>query len=173
MWTVAQGCSSPVPPDITASDPLLTQNTKKSGRAGRKQWKIRRMNGGKKHKSEPKRLRFARETTYGPEGRGFESLTACQKAREIQGFHELFLFSSAFVFPRKWSSRTAIRSGSILPQNTVTAAFACRNGKHDFYACVDQKNHRIFPLPKKLPAKNSDNFAVCGRIGVASVGKKL
>jgi hypothetical protein len=77
------------------------------------------------------------------------------------------------VFPRKWSSRTAIRSGSILPQNTVTAAFACRNGKHDFYACVDQKNHRIFPLPKKLPAKNSDNFAVCGRIGVASVGKKL
>ena len=26
MWTVAQGCSSPVPPDITASDPLLTQN---------------------------------------------------------------------------------------------------------------------------------------------------
>jgi hypothetical protein len=110
---------------------------------------------------------------YGPEGRGFESLTACQKAREIQGFHELFLFSSAFVFPRKWSSRTAIRSGSILPQNTVTAAFACRDGKHDFYACVDQKNHRIFPLPKKLPAKNSDNFAVCGRIGVASVGKKL
>jgi len=74
---------------------------------------------------------------------------------------------------RKWSSRTAIRSGSILPQNTVTAAFACRDGKHDFYACVDQKNHRIFPLPKKLPAKNSDNFAVCGRIGVASVGKKL
>ena len=114
-----------------------------------------------------------RASGYGPEGRGFESLTACQKAREIQGFHELFLFSSAFVFPRKWSSRTAIRSGSILPQNTVTAAFACRNGKHDFYACVDQKNHRIFPLPKKLPAKNSDNFAVCGRIGVASVGKKL
>ena len=114
-----------------------------------------------------------RASGYGPEGRGFESLTACQKAREIQGFHELFLFSSAFVFPRKWSSRTAIRSGSILPQNTVTAAFACRDGKHDFYACVDQKNHRIFPLPKKLPAKNSDNFAVCGRIGVASVGKKL
>ena len=76
MWTVAQGCSSPVPPDITASDPLLTQNTKKAGRAGRKQRKIRRANGGKKHESEPKRLRFALETTYGPEGRGFESLTA-------------------------------------------------------------------------------------------------
>ena len=30
-------------------------------------------------KSEPKRLRFALETTYGPEGRGFESLTAYQK----------------------------------------------------------------------------------------------
>ena len=29
------------------------------------------MNGGKKHKAEPKRLRFALETTYGPEGRGF------------------------------------------------------------------------------------------------------
>ena len=28
----------------------------------RKQWKIRRTNDGKKHKSEPKRLRFALET---------------------------------------------------------------------------------------------------------------
>ena len=65
MWTVAQGCSSPVPPDITASDPLLTQNAKKAGRTGRKQRKIRRANGGKKHKSEPKRLRFVLETTYG------------------------------------------------------------------------------------------------------------
>ena len=58
-------------------DPVLTQNGIGTGRAGRKQWKIRRANGGKKHKSEPKRLRFALETTYGPEGRGFESLTAC------------------------------------------------------------------------------------------------
>ena len=66
MWTVAQGCSSPVPPDITASDPVLTQNRIGAGRAGRKQWKIRRANGGKKHKSEPKRLRFVRETTCGP-----------------------------------------------------------------------------------------------------------
>ena len=55
------------------SDPLLTQNPKKAGRAEWKQRKIRRANGGKKHKSEPKRLRFALETTYGPEGRGFES----------------------------------------------------------------------------------------------------
>lgn len=38
----------------TVSDPLLTQNPKKAGRAGRKQRKIRRTNGGKKHKSEPK-----------------------------------------------------------------------------------------------------------------------
>ena len=61
-------------------DPLLTQNGTGAGRAGRKQWKIRRVNGGKKHKSEPKRLRFTLETTYGPEGRGFESLTACQES---------------------------------------------------------------------------------------------
>jgi len=53
------------------------------GRAGRKQRKIRRANGGKKHKSEPKQLRFALETTYGPEGRGFESLTAYHPATPI------------------------------------------------------------------------------------------
>ena len=72
----------------TVSDPLLTQNTKKAGRAGRKQWKIRRANGGKKHKSEPKQLRFARETTYGPEGRGFESLTAYQKSSKSYDFED-------------------------------------------------------------------------------------
>ena len=74
-WTTRRcwsGC------ECTVFDPLLTQNPKKAGRAGRKQWKLRRVNGGKKHKSEPKRLRFVRETTYGPEGRGFESLTAYQ-----------------------------------------------------------------------------------------------
>ena len=60
----------------TVSDPLLTQNGIGTGRSGRKQWKTRRANGGKKHKSEPKQLRFSLETTYGPEGRGFESLTA-------------------------------------------------------------------------------------------------
>ena len=49
-------------------DPLLTQNTKKTGRVGWKQRKIRRANGGKKHKLEPKQLRFCFETTYGPEG---------------------------------------------------------------------------------------------------------
>ena len=38
----------------TVSDPLLTQNGIGTGRAGRKQWKIRRTNGGKKHKAEPK-----------------------------------------------------------------------------------------------------------------------
>ena len=74
------------------SDPLLTQNTKKAGRAGRKQWKIRRANGGKKHKSEPKQLRFAFETTYGPEGRGFESLTAYQKSSKSSDFED-FCFS--------------------------------------------------------------------------------
>ena len=65
--------------ECTVFDPLLTQNETGAGRAGRKQWKIRRVNGGKKHKSEPKWLRFVLETTYGPEGRGFESLTAYQK----------------------------------------------------------------------------------------------
>ena len=86
-WTMRRcwrGCG------CTVSDPLLTQNAKKAGRAGRKQWKIRRANGGKKHKSEPKRLRFVRETTYGPEGRGFESLTACHPetvaTQRLRGF---------------------------------------------------------------------------------------
>ena len=92
MWTVAQGCSSPGPPEITASDPLLTQNRIGADKSGRKQWKIRRANGGKKHKSEPKRLRFALETTYGPEGRGFESLTAYQKSSKSYDFED-FCFS--------------------------------------------------------------------------------
>ena len=77
---------SPVP------DPLLTQNTKNAGRAGRKQWKILRANGGKKHKSEPEQLRFALEATYGPEGRGFESLTAYQKSSKSYDFED-FCFS--------------------------------------------------------------------------------
>ena len=76
----------------TAFDPLLTQNAKKAGSAGRKQWKTRRANGGKKHKSEPKQLRFVRETTYGPEGRGFESLTAYQKSSKSSDFED-FCFS--------------------------------------------------------------------------------
>ena len=74
------------------SDPLLTQNRIGAGRTGWKQWKIRRANGGKKHKSEPKQLRFARETTYGPEGRGFESLTAYQKSSKSSDFED-FCFS--------------------------------------------------------------------------------
>ena len=73
-------------------DPVLTQNPKKAGRSGRKQWKTRRANGGKKHTSEPKRFRFARETTYGPEGRGFESLTAYQKSSKSSDFED-FCFS--------------------------------------------------------------------------------
>ena len=80
------------PVSFFAFDPLLTQNPKKAGRAGRKQWKIRRVNGGKKHKSEPFRLRFVLETTYGPEGRGFESLTAYQKSSKSSDFED-FCFS--------------------------------------------------------------------------------
>jgi hypothetical protein len=68
-------------------------------------------------------------------------------------FTSFFYFLPRLCSPRKWSSRTAIRSGSILPQNTVTAAFACRDGKHDFYAWVDQKNHRIFRCQRNYPLK--------------------
>ena len=50
------------------TDPVLTQNRIGTGKLGRKQRKIRRVNGAKKGKSEPKRLRFALETTYGPAG---------------------------------------------------------------------------------------------------------
>ena len=81
----------------TVSDPLLTQNGIGTGRAGRKQRNIRRVNGGKKHKSEPKRLRFALETTYGPEGRGFESLTAYQKSSKSSDFED-FCFSQVAIF---------------------------------------------------------------------------
>ena len=88
-WTTRRcwgGC------ECTVFDPVLTQNPKKAGRAGRKQRKIRRADGGKKHKSEPKRLRIALETTYGPEGRGFESLTAYQKSSKSSDFED-FCFS--------------------------------------------------------------------------------
>ena len=88
-WTTRRcwsGC------ECTVFDPLLTQNRVGTGRSGRKQWKIRRTNGGKKHKSEPKQLRFVRETTYGPEGRGFESLTAYQKSSKSSDFED-FCFS--------------------------------------------------------------------------------
>ena len=74
------------------SDPLLTQNGIGAGRAGRKQREIRRADGGKKHNSEQKWLRFTLETTYGPEGRGVESLTAYQKSSKSSDFED-FCFS--------------------------------------------------------------------------------
>ena len=77
---------------VITLDPVLTQNRIRTGRAGRKQRKIRRANGCKKHKSESKWLRFVRETTYGPEGRGFESLTAYQKSSKSSDFED-FCFS--------------------------------------------------------------------------------
>ena len=58
-------------------DPLLTQNGIGTGSSGRKQRKIYPPNSVKQRKSEPKWLRFFFGTTYGPEGQGFESLTAC------------------------------------------------------------------------------------------------
>ena len=95
QWTTRRcwrGCGR------TALDPLLTQNRIGTGRSGRKQWKIRRANGGKKHKSEPKWLRFSLETTYGPEGRGFESLTACQIGNllDCNRFPIFLLFTRVF-----------------------------------------------------------------------------
>ena len=64
--------------------PLLTQNRIGVGISGWTQRKIRRANDAKSGKSEPKRLRFFFGTTYGPEGRGFESLTACHSAENPQ-----------------------------------------------------------------------------------------
>ena len=93
-WTTRRcwsGC------ECTVFDPLLTQNRIGTGRSGRKQWKIRRTNSGKKHKSEPKRPRFVRETTYGPEGRGFESLTAYQKSSKSSDFED-FCFLQVAIF---------------------------------------------------------------------------
>ena len=118
----------------TVSDPLLTQNTKKAGRAGRKQWKIRRANGGKKHKSEPKQLRFARETTYGPEGRGFESLTAYQKSSKLSDFEDFCFSQVAILGCRFFLTQTLTQTGAgsgnhqtarerILP--IVCAALSC------------------------------------------------
>ena len=49
----------------TAFDPVLTQNGIGTGRSGWKQRKIRRANGGKKHKSEPKQLRFVSVNSSG------------------------------------------------------------------------------------------------------------
>ena len=84
------------------SDPVLTQNPKKAGRAGRKQWKTRRADGGKKHTSEPKWLRFCFGTTYGPEGRGFESLTAYQNAQ----IRTLYIVRNVFALEVKIGSRS-------------------------------------------------------------------
>ena len=92
------------------------------------------MNGGKKHKSEPKRLRFVRETTYGPEGRGFESLTAYQKSSKSSDFED-FCFSYVTIFRyRFFLTQTLTQTGAssgkvytaqdrILP--IVCAAFIC------------------------------------------------
>ena len=64
-------------------DPFLTQNRTGTGSYGRKQRNACPANIGKQLETEPKRLRFFFGTTYGPEGRGFESLTAYQKATPI------------------------------------------------------------------------------------------
>ena len=104
----------------TVSDPLLTQNTKNAGRAGRKQRKIRRANGGKKHKTEPKQLRFPLETTYGPEGRGFESLTACHP--EIIATSNDFGVFAPF-FAKKVAYFQACQPGAFSKRKNLSNAF--------------------------------------------------
>ena len=79
-------------------DPLLTQNGIGTGSSGRKQRKIYPPNSVKQRKTEPKWLRFCFKTTYGPEGRGFESLTACQfqEPGNRNGFPALSIFLKGF-----------------------------------------------------------------------------
>ena len=111
-WTTRRcwsGC------ECTVFDPLLTQNPKKAVSVGRKQWKIRRANGGKKHKSEPKWLRFVLETTYGPEGRGFESLTACQKSSKSDDFEDF-----CFLVTKEKRKRNALHRATWGTLNSIT-----------------------------------------------------
>ena len=132
-WT-ARRCWSGC--ECTVFDPLLTQNAKKAGRAGRKQRKTRRTNGGKKHKSEPKRLRFFFGTTYGPEGRGFESLTACHP--ETVATQRL----RGFLMPFGGGERTPMSFKCLSDSLRV-----CR----PFLACAMQRRtfaHRLLPLHK-------------------------
>ena len=82
-------------------DPLLTQNGTGAGSPGRKHRKIYPPNSVKQRKTEPKWLRFFFGTTYGPEGRGFESLTAYHPeiitaSNDFGGFAPLFAKKVAY-----------------------------------------------------------------------------
>ena len=92
-------------------DPFLTQNRTGTGSYGRKQRNACPANIGKQLETEPKRLRFFFGTTYGPEGRGFESLTACQKIRnrKVSG---LFVCISCCFLPLLFSDPNADPNGS-------------------------------------------------------------
>ena len=92
-------------------DPLLTQNGIGTGSSGRKQRKIHPPNSVKQRKTEPKWLRFFFGTTYGPEGRGFESLTACQKTRNRKA-SGLFVCISCCFLPLLFSDPNADPNGS-------------------------------------------------------------
>ena len=105
---------------VELCDPLLTQNGTGAGRAGRKQRKIRRANGGKKHKSEPKQLRFALETTYGPEGRGFESLTACHP-EIVVSCNDFGVFAPFFA--KKVAYFQACQPGAFSKRKNLSNAF--------------------------------------------------
>ena len=77
------------------------------------------MNDGKKHKSEPKRLRFVRETTYGPEGRGFESLTVSHP--EIVVAHNDFGVFAPF-FAKKVAYFQACQPGAFFKRGNLSNA---------------------------------------------------
>ena len=117
-------------------DPLLTQNRIGAGRAERKQRKCHPVNRSKQRKTEPKWLRFFLETTYGPEGRGFESLTACHP--ETVALQRL----RGFLMPFGGGERTPMSFKCLSDSLRV-----CR----PFLACAMQSRtfaYRLLPLHK-------------------------
>ena len=91
-------------------DPFLTQNRTGTGSYGRKQRNACPANIGKQLETEPKRLRFFFGTTYGPEGRGFESLTAKKtRNRKVSG---LFVLHKLLFSPAVFSDPNADPNGS-------------------------------------------------------------
>ena len=107
----------------------MTQNRIGAGKSGRKQRKVCRANSGKKHQLEPKRFRFTLETTYGPEGQGFESLTAChEKACNLNGYRlsAFYSHSSKITIWRTFSAQA--RKNSCAPF-LERSRFSCTSTK--------------------------------------------
>ena len=118
----------------TVSDPVLTQNTKKADRSGRKQWKICRANGLGKHKSEPKWFRFARVRQPTDQKAGGSNPSRRTKSPRNRLISRTLLFISSFfrvsLFLTQTLTPTGASSGNrqtardrILP--IVCAALSC------------------------------------------------